>query len=94
MNENLIPASDFQAEWPVRDANARRFSSSKHSDECFLCGRGLTERAVENGWWIEMTTDGMLIKAGTDTTGLDSQGCFPVGSECAKRLPAGFKTKA
>lgn len=47
-------ASDFQADPETRRANAARFSGSKHGDECFLCGRGLTFAALmpEKAWRI------------------------------------------
>ena len=80
-----VLASDFQATWEEREVNRQRFNGSKHVDECFLCGRGLTEKAVENGRFIHLTTSGFLVPQ--DAEGVDSQGAFPVGSECAKRLP-------
>jgi len=85
MTTTTVLASDFQATYEVRETNRERFNGSKHADECFLCGRGLTEKAVENGRFIHLTTDGLLVPQ--DAEGIDSQGAFPVGSECAKRLP-------
>lgn len=90
-------SSDLQASWEVRDANRARFSGSKHVDECFLCGRGLTESAVANGWYIHLhAATGDLLPEGWDPEddGEDwnaSQGCFPVGSECAKRIARPYK---
>lgn len=86
----MIKASDFQRSVDVRDAN-RRKQTGDHSDECFLCGRGLTDRAVRNGWWIHLTTGGLLVEQ--TYNGEDSQGRFPVGSECAKFLPKSAKFK-
>lgn len=89
--------SDLQASWEVRDANAAR-RSERAVDECFLCGRGLTETAIANGWWIHLhAPTGDLLPEGWEPeapeTWNDSQGCFPVGSECAKRIPKGYKFK-
>lgn len=91
--DTCLLASDFQAEPAVRDANAQKFFSSTkpYADQCFLCGRPLTAKAVENGSYIHLTTSGFLVER--DYEGDDSQGCFPVGSECAKRIPRPFKFK-
>ena len=92
-------ASDFQADHETREANRHRFSGSKHGDECFLCGRGLTFAALmpEKAWRIHLGTDGTLLPEGWEPEGGDwnadrlSQGTFPVGPECAKRIPRPFK---
>ena len=93
MTDTIVRASDFQASWEVRDANAQRFNSSKHEDECFFCGRGLTESAVKNGWWVHLTVGGLLVEQDWDEVANESQGCFPVGSECAKRIARPYKFK-
>lgn len=78
----------YQADWRERKANAERFTTDKHTDECFLCGRGLTAKAVENGWAVHLRTDNMLLPVGEPwDSDEQSQGWFPVGSECAKRVP-------
>lgn len=87
-----MKASDLQAPANERQANERKFRLSRTAVEpCFLCGRPLTEQAVENGYLIHLTTADLLVPE--DYVGSDSQGCFPVGSECAKRIPADLKFK-
>lgn len=84
----------FQADHETRAKNARHFDGLKHDDECFLCGRGLTAKALENGYWVHLLTDDTLAPAALEWySAPTSQGAFPVGSECAKRIPRGYKFK-
>lgn len=86
-----VQASSLQAPPAVRRTNAER-QRGDVVDECFVCGRGLSERGLERASWIEHTTSGYLV-AVADPSPSDSQGCFPVGSECAKTVPAAFRLK-
>lgn len=74
-----------------RAANAR-LGKGEPVDECFVCGRGLTERGLERATWIEHTTSGRLV-AVDDLIPSDSQGCFPIGTECARKVPAIYRHK-
>jgi len=77
----------IQADYDTRRKNAQRLSHN-HSGECFACGRGLTAAAIEKGWMVWLATTGGLIPM--DATNVPEnldQGWFPVGSECAKRVP-------
>lgn len=90
---NPIP-NTFQADPETRAKNRRNYDGSKHVDECFLCGRGLTEKGAENGYNIHLLTTGELAPNATEWYDhKDSQGAFPVGSECAKSIPTGYKFK-
>lgn len=93
----FLSLEGLQADPEIRDLNNQRFGQSdKHVDQCFLCGRGLTEKAKDNGWMIHLHTSGVLISNDylvDDLGNNGSQGCFPVGSECAKRVPATFRFK-
>lgn len=96
-------ASDFQADPETRRTNAQRYNGSKHEDECFFCGRGLTASGLANAWWVHLTTSGYLVTQDYGSVREDagevqaaeefrlSQGCFPVGSECAKRIARPYK---
>jgi hypothetical protein len=53
------------------------------SVSCFLCGRDTTEKL-----FVHYTTDGHLINTREEVE--NSQGFFPVGSDCAKKLPKDF----
>lgn len=90
---NRIKASDYQADVDTRIANEEKFSGLKHVDVCFLCGRGLTEKARNNGWWVHLTEAGELAARDEGWDVEDSQGAFPVGSECAKKVPASHRLR-
>lgn len=88
-------AEEFQAPYEKRERNerqARRSGVKYASEPCFLCGKRLTEEAASNGFWIHLCTDGRLLTE--DDTESDSQGCFPVGSDCARSIPRPFKFKS
>ena len=78
---------------PVSNA-AANYDSSKHDECCLVCKRGMTDKAVTKAVWVEMTTDLKLIPVGHEAEGgASSQGMFPVGSECAKRIPKEYRRK-
>lgn len=89
-------ASTYQADPDTRSEAVYR--PETHADQCFLCGRGLTRKGLANGWWINLGTDDTLMPDGWGQSDeydevLD-QGCFPVGSECAKRIARPYKFKS
>lgn len=53
--------------------------------ECLICGRPLVEARA---WWVHMTTTADLTD---EPRHLDSQGYFPVGAGCARRIPRAFR---
>lgn len=55
-----------------------------HSDTCFLCGKRTSKNL-----YVHYTTDGYLVNVSDDIIS-NSQGFFPIGSECAKKLPKSF----
>lgn len=62
----------------------------EHSNTCFICGK----RTWKNQW-VHFTTAGFIVPKDIDETelefrNLESQGCFPVGSECAKKIGTDF----
>lgn len=62
----------------------------EHSDTCFVCGK----RTAKNTF-VHYTVEGYLIPADIDEIeiefrNLESQGCFPIGSECAKKVGRQF----
>jgi hypothetical protein len=65
------------------EENIERYG--EHANTCFLCGKQTAEKLHVN-----CSTDGFLIPFGADDTdlwlrGIESQGYFPVGAECAKK---------
>jgi len=70
------------------DDNVERHG--EHSNTCFICGK-----PTGSHWFVHFTTRGFLIPADIDETelefrNLESQGCFPIGSECAKKVGRKF----
>lgn len=63
------------------------------NQECKMCGRKMSNAAIAKARSVHMTTSGDLVPV-TANIGDLSQGFFEVGSECAKRVPKGFATKA
>jgi len=63
-----------------------------HNGGCKMCGRKMSRKAAENAWHIHMTIYGDLVPMNADM-GDNSQGWFPVGSECAKMIPLTHRAK-
>jgi hypothetical protein len=64
-----------------------------HSNTCYACGKPTGSQT-----FVHETTCGLLVPANIGENelgqyGLESQGCFPIGSECAKKLDAAFIVK-
>jgi hypothetical protein len=87
---------EYRADADTRRRNQeRQVRSADVADVCFLCERPLTERALASAWLVEHATTGEIIPVGDPRSGgPESQGCFPLGSECAKRLPKTLRSKA
>lgn len=64
-----------------------------HAAECLLCGRGLTQAAAVKAWMVHLHVDGLLVRSDAALADDDDQGWFPVGSECAKRVPPSHRTR-
>lgn len=63
------------------------------SEPCMFCGR---KANAERGWWIRLATNGHLIamdadEAEVEASGYD-QGCFLVGPECGRKIPAAYRS--
>ena len=61
------------------------------SDTCICCGKRTATKIL-----IHLTTCGMVVPNNVDENDLiklemESQGCFPIGSECAKKLNSKYK---
>jgi hypothetical protein len=70
------------------------YDPAKHTEQCYVCGRGLTETGANNGWWVHMSNNAVILPIDLDDPdAVNSQGWFPVGSECARQIPSTHKTK-
>lgn len=78
-----------------KEANQKKHNRNTHgSDNCRLCNQVLSDKAVSNGFFVHMTVGGALVDVTTQINiGDESQGWFPIGSSCAKKLPKQFRTK-
>lgn len=54
-------------------------------EPCFLCGK-----ATDGSRFVHLVTSGHLVPIAEDVADNEDQGWFPVGPECAKKLPAGY----
>ena len=50
---------------------------------CWMCDRDITTKTAQ---YVHMTTSCTLIPVDADEDLFDSQGCFPVGSGCKKKI--------
>ena len=77
-----IELSEVQS--PEYDNNIERYGD--HSDTCLICGKRTLNK---NPKYVHYTKNGTIISyAGDDL--VESQGFFPVGKECAKKLVINF----
>ena len=66
----------------------------EHIDECFCCGRGLTQNGYDNARWIHLHDGGTAVILPGEEKLFNERGdlgLFPIGIGCyrtiAKRLP-------
>ena len=67
------------------DANIERYGDNSNTCDC--CGKPTAQKM-----WIHYTEQGKVVNVGTDDLpeGFKSQGCFPIGPECAKKYGMDF----
>jgi hypothetical protein len=76
-----IPLEEVQS--PNYEKNLERFGD--HSDTCLICGK----RTNGKSKYIHLLTNGNIVSYGGDDIE-ESQGFFPIGSDCAKKLTIQF----
>jgi len=86
----MMNAADLQAPAEVRAANRAR-SGGRFDDECFVCARGMTAARIAKAAMVHLLTDGTIAPTADPIDDSTSQGFFPVGSECARKIPAAFR---
>ena len=91
----FINADDFCSPVEVQDKNEKsRFNN--HGAQCFLCHKGMSPNAQNNAWHVHLISNVTAQFVSVDMADvLDSNdmGWFPVGSECAKRVPLTHRKK-
>ena len=68
-------------------SNPNRPDSTIQADECEYCGRVVGENPLH----VHISTSGIVMPTGIsaedlEKVGEESQGCFPIGNGCAKKL--------
>lgn len=79
---------------PFASEKVRRLNQNKpcHGEPCLLCDAEIKNPAA--AVHVHMTTSLELVPADEELTEEQgSQGCFPVGPECAKKVPRRFWLK-
>lgn len=78
-------------EIPLEEVRSEKYESNiehygDHSDTCFICGKRTAGNVKTK--FVQYLENGNIISTSEDVVG--SQGSFPVGPECAKRLVIQF----
>ena len=82
-DDNGIANIDFDyVKSSQRDNNEDRYGC----DGCFICMKPI--KSSNHNFWVHYTTAGTLINTIKEVE--DSQGCFQIGPDCAKKLPSDF----
>jgi len=93
-NTQLIKLSEVQDSFEDRE---KRMGQRSETHSCILCGR------KANKHFVAMTTACNLIPMALAKTldvddptpdGASGQGCFPIGPECRRKIPAEFVATA
>ena len=62
----------------------------EHGSECICCGRPMAAGSVQwvhmNEAWLAVNPKSVTEDNCEEPTGYKSQGCFPIGNECAKKM--------
>lgn len=62
---------------------------TKNSNRCIVCNRPMRDDEVT---WVHMSTGGDLFPIALGNyDDVNSQGCFPVGNSCKKKIPAAYR---
>lgn len=77
-------------EIPLEEVRSEKYNDNierlgEHEDTCFICGLRLKGRLPK---YVQYLTNGNI--GSTDQSHEESQGLFPVGPDCAKRLVINF----
>lgn len=74
-------------ESPMKDRNEEKYGLS--SDQCICCGKPMKQG---ERLYVHINTYGFAVDPSIDTedflsvTGAESQGRFPIGNDCAKKM--------
>jgi hypothetical protein len=83
----LIDIPDYNE--AQREENRRRSGI----EYCLVCGKGMSQAKIDAAWFVHMTTGGELAHIDDELEEIHDQGWWPVGADCAKRIPKTHRTK-
>ena len=72
----------------MRERNDERYGKSV--DNCICCKKPIKD--INNSYWAHLNENWKVLHTSVnesnceELTGARSQGCFPIGNECAKKL--------
>ena len=78
-------------ESPQKQANEDFYGLLSH--QCICCGKPMKENET---FWVHMSTDwkamhnSIIDEKDADINGLQSQGYFPIGNSCVKKMPKAY----
>ena len=82
--------SHEQQKQNLKKRNSRTFGH----EPCKLCGQIISDKALNTSWFVHMTTNGDLFPVEVELGDHEgSQGFFPIGPSCAKKISKKYKTK-
>lgn len=83
-----VVLAEIQADHATRVANGARLREG-YENPCHICGKPMADAKLDQAWWVHMTTAGLLVEVALDEADVpDTQGWFPVGNDCARKVPA------
>lgn len=85
VNRRLKVPPEWLAEWAALPPG----EGWRGGAECLICGRVIRDQKTATH--VHLLTTGDLASRGEPVTEEEDQGFFPVGPECARRLPAAFR---
>jgi hypothetical protein len=68
---------------PLFSQAENHYNFKEDQEPCIICERPVNINAKTK--WIHMTTSLEAVERNYDQD--DSQGCFPIGNDCCKKLP-------
>lgn len=86
-----IEAIENANKWEVEE-KYQNSDSYSYTEFCACCGRGIKG---EPKFYIHAIAPYLIVPFDTDSEeveakGVEDMGCYPIGSECKKRYPAGY----
>lgn len=78
-------------ESPMRERNIHKYGLM--TEQCICCGKPMSENDPMGAYHVHMNTNWVAVNPKIVTeenivelTGAESQGCFPIGNDCAKKM--------